>query len=45
MKKIVLLFVAVFSASVVFAQGDLHLFEVDNKNGSITPIAIEKAFV
>ncbi|WP_373004960.1 DUF302 domain-containing protein [Sulfurimonas sp.] len=45
MKKIVSLIVALFSASVMFAQGDLHLFEVDNKNGSITPDAIEKAFV
>jgi uncharacterized protein (DUF302 family) len=45
MKKIVSLIIALFSASVMFAQGDLHLFEVDNKNGSITPDAIEKAFV
>lgn len=45
MKKLVVLFVALFSASIVFAQGDLHLFEVNNKNGSITPDAIEKAFV
>ncbi|WP_324171024.1 DUF302 domain-containing protein [Sulfurimonas sp.] len=45
MKKIVSLIVAIFSASVMFAQGDLHLFEVDNKNGFITPDVIEKAFV
>lgn len=38
------MFVALFSASVVFAQGDLHLFDVDNKKGAITPTTIEKAF-
>ena len=42
MKKIVSLIVALFSASVVFAQGDLHLFEVDNKDGKISSITIEK---
>ncbi|EDZ62011.1 protein containing DUF302 [Sulfurimonas gotlandica GD1] len=44
MKKIILMFVALFSASIVFAQGDLHLFDVDNKKGVITPTTIEKAF-
>lgn len=42
MKKIVLIFTALFSASVAFAQGDLHLFDVDNKNGKISSITIEK---
>ena len=43
-KKIVILFIALFSATVMFAQGDLHLFDVNNKKGSITPSTIEKAF-
>lgn len=42
MKKLFLLFVALFSASVVFAKGDLHLFEVNNKDGKISSISIEK---
>ena len=44
MKKLVVLFVALFSATLVFAQGDLHIFDVNNKKGSITPNTIEKAF-
>lgn len=43
MKKIVVLFVALFSATLTFAQGDLHLFDVDNKKGAISSITIEKA--
>jgi len=42
MKKLVSLIVALFSASVVFAQGDLHLFDVNNKDGKISSITIEK---
>lgn len=45
MKKIVILIVALFSVSVLSAKGDLHLFDVDNKDGSITTEQIEKAFV
>lgn len=37
------LFVAL-SLSNVSAQGDFHLFEVNNKAGKITPALIEKAF-
>ena len=44
MKKLVILFVALFSATTVFAQGDLHIFDVDNKAGNITPNTIEKVF-
>ena len=44
MKKLVVIFIALFSATLVFAQGDLHLFDVNNKKGSITPATIEKAF-
>ena len=44
MKKIVSLIVAIFSASVMYAQGDLHLYDVNNEKGSITPETIEKAF-
>lgn len=44
MKKIVTLVIALFSATVMFAQGDLHIFDVENKKGTITPATIEKAF-
>lgn len=42
MKKLLVLFVALFSASVIFAQGDLHIFDVNNKDGKISSITIEK---
>lgn len=45
MKKIVIFIVALVTASVVWAQGDLHIFDVDNKKGLITTEHIEKAFV
>lgn len=45
MKKIYVLIVAIFISSVVSAAGDLHLFEVDNKNDAITPQKMEEAFV
>ncbi|QOY54869.1 DUF302 domain-containing protein [Candidatus Sulfurimonas marisnigri] len=45
MKKIISLIVALLSVSVLSAKGDLHLFDVDNKDGSITTVQIEKAFV
>ena len=44
MKKIVVIFIALFSATVMFGAGDLHLFEVDNKSGVITPDTIAEAF-
>ena len=44
MKKIVVLIAALLSAISLYAQGDLHLFEVENKAGKITPSMIEKAF-
>ncbi|MCF6309743.1 MAG: DUF302 domain-containing protein [Sulfurimonas sp.] len=45
MKKIVILIVALLSASILSARGDLHLFDVDNKDSSITTKQIEKAFI
>ncbi|QOY51817.1 DUF302 domain-containing protein [Candidatus Sulfurimonas baltica] len=45
MKKIVSLIIALLSVSVLSAKGDLHLFDVNNKDGSITTEQIEKAFV
>ena len=44
MKKIIVLIVALISAVSVYAQGDLHIFDVNNKKGSITPLVIEEAF-
>lgn len=45
MKKIYVLIVAFLMSSILSAAGDLHLFEVENKNGAITPQKIEEAFV
>ncbi|EQB40602.1 hypothetical protein M947_02005 [Sulfurimonas hongkongensis] len=42
MKKIVLL--VLFSFSMLFGAGDLHLFEIQNKDGAITPTTVEEAF-
>jgi uncharacterized protein (DUF302 family) len=42
MKKIALL--VLFSFSMLFGAGDLHLFEIQNKDGAITPTKIEEAF-
>lgn len=44
MKKIVTLIIALLSVSVLSAKGDLHLFDIDNKDGSITSKQIEKVF-
>ena len=44
MKKIVTFIVALLSVSILSAQGDLHLFNIDNKDGSITSKHISKAF-
>jgi len=41
MKKIVVLIVVLFSAILLQAKGDMHLFTVDNKAGKITPNKIE----
>jgi len=43
-KKIIILAVALLCAVSLQAKGDLHLFEVDNKAGKITPTVIEEAF-
>ena len=43
MKKIIAFTVALFCAISLQAQGDLHLFEVSNKAGKITPLTIEEA--
>lgn len=44
MKKVMVLLVALLSAVSLYAQGDLHIFDIENKKGLITPLAIEKAF-
>ena len=44
MKKIIILAVAFICAVSLHAKGDLHLFEVDNKAGKITPEVVEEAF-
>jgi len=43
-KKIIILAVAFICAVSLHAKGDLHLFEVDNKAGKITPEVVEEAF-
>lgn len=45
MKKVVLVLIALFMSVSSYATGDLHLFDIDNKDGSLTPQTIEKAFV
>lgn len=45
MKKIYIFIAAIFIASALSAKGDLHLFEINNKDGAITPQNIEDAFV
>jgi uncharacterized protein (DUF302 family) len=42
MKKIVVNTLALLCALSLHAQGDLHLFSVDNKSGAITPNTIEE---
>ena len=44
MKKILIATIAFICAVSLQAKGDLHLFEVNNKAGNITPIKIEEAF-
>ena len=44
MKKIVVLMIALLSAMSLYGQGDLHIFDVNNKSGAITPDKIESAF-
>ncbi|WP_297441176.1 DUF302 domain-containing protein [Sulfurimonas sp.] len=44
MKKLLTVVIALLSAVVLQAKGDLHLFAVDNANGKITPQTIAKAF-
>ena len=44
LRKILTLAVAFICAVSLQAKGDLHLFEVDNKAGKITPTVIEEAF-
>ena len=43
MKKIVIFMIACLSVASLYAQGDLHIFTVDNKAGKITPMMIQKA--
>lgn len=44
LNKILILAIALICAVSLQAKGDLHLFEVDNKDGKITTLMIEKAF-
>ncbi|MCD6258434.1 MAG: DUF302 domain-containing protein [Helicobacteraceae bacterium] len=43
MKKVLGLIVALVCAVSLQAKGDLHLFEIANKDGAITPLEVEKA--
>jgi len=43
LKKIIAFTVALFCAVSLQAKGDLHLYEVSNKDGKITPLVIEEA--
>jgi len=45
MKKVVFLIIALISTISLHALGDLHIFDVNNKDGAITPSKIEEAFV
>jgi uncharacterized protein (DUF302 family) len=42
MKKVLMLLWLCLSAAVLHAQGDFHLFALNNKDGKMTPEAIEK---
>lgn len=44
MKTIILYIALCIGALSLNAQGDLHLFTVDNKDGKITPMMVEEAF-
>lgn len=44
MKTIILYIALCIGALSLYAQGDLHLFTVDNKDSKITPLMIEEAF-
>ena len=45
MKKLATFVMLLVSVSILSAKGDLHLFDVNNKDASITTKQIEKAFV
>jgi len=45
MKKIILTIAIFFAATALNAQGDLHLFDVNNKDNKITTKTIEQAFI
>ena len=45
MKKVFMLMVVLLSVVASYAKGDLHIYSVNNKEGKITPLMIEKAFV
>lgn len=45
MKKIYVLIMSVLMVTALSASSDLHLFEVENKDGAITPKKIEQGFV
>ena len=43
MKKIMVWMVAVLSSVTLYAQGDLHIFDIANKDGKITPMQVQEA--
>lgn len=45
MKNVVKFIVMLLSVTILSAKGDLHIFDVNNKDGSITTKQIEEAFV
>ncbi|MFT5660392.1 MAG: hypothetical protein ACI9TV_001033 [Sulfurimonas sp.] len=44
MRKIVIFMIIFLSITSLYANGDLHIYTVDNKAGKITPSMIQKAF-
>lgn len=44
MKKIALVLIGLFLTVSAYAAGDLHLFDVSNKDGSLTTQTLQKAF-
>ena len=44
MKKIMSLIIALYLSAALHAAGDMHLFDVENADGAITPEKIEDAF-
>jgi uncharacterized protein (DUF302 family) len=45
MRNIILTIAIIFATTTLNAQGDLHLFDVNNKDGKVTSKTIEQAFI